>query len=258
MLAFQGLLKKDFHISKNWFFLWIGFLALFLILPFALEVYFHQPLSFLPIAVIMLLGFHVFFLPGMLLSMLRLEGKTQLWLYNPQNSKLLILSKIVISIAYQLIAQLFITCVGLVIYLFFKDLFILDKADLFIELTTLNAGLVLISLYFSLWCLFYWTVYHSLGKYPKMKNWRWLFVVVLFILLSLISSFLESIDVLQDILTKWKIPVIMGASFKYSHAGYTLGLNTMNLPVLTLVLYVAISVGLFVISCLLLDRKVEV
>ena len=42
-------------------------------------------------ALVTILLFHSLFCPLMILAQLRLEGKTQLWLYNPNNSALLLL-----------------------------------------------------------------------------------------------------------------------------------------------------------------------
>lgn len=258
MSAFQGLLKKDFDISKLWFLLWLIFLAVFLIIPFALEVYFHAPLSFLPVAVILLFGSHIFFLPGMLLSMLRLEGKTQLWLYNPQDSKLLFLSKIAVSLVYQLIAQVFLTGVSLIIYQFCKDQIFIEAADLLNGSMLLNIGLLLIGLYVSCWAMFYWTVYHSLGKFPAIKNWRWLVILFIFFLFNTISTLLARIEFLKEIVHKWTMPVVLGTNFNYKQGGWEIKLNATDIPVMGLIIYVILALGLFLISCWLLDRKVEV
>lgn len=258
MFAFQGLLKKDFGISKFWFLLWLIFLVIFLLIPLGLEIYFHKPLTILPVAVILLLGGHVFFLPGMLLSMLRLEGKTQLWLYNPQNSKALFLSKIAVSSIYQLIAQVFLTGVGLLIYLFNKSHFYIDTADLFIAITVLNVCLLLFGIYISCWAIFYWTVYHSLGKFPVIKNWRWLVMLLLFFVFNTITALLARFEFLKEIINKWKIPLPLGVDTNVKQGGWEIYLNSTDIPVVGLVIYVIVAFSLFLISCWLLDRKVEV
>ncbi|MBS4212799.1 hypothetical protein [Neobacillus rhizophilus] len=259
MSAFQGLLKKDFAISKLWFLFWLIFISVFLIIPLAIESYFHAPLSFLPVAVILLLVFNTFLLPCMLLSMLRLEGKTQLWLYNPQSSKALILSKIAVSFVYQLIAQLYLTAVGLVIYQFYKNQIHIEASDLFAGAIIFNIGLLLVGLYVSCWAVFYWTIYHSLGKFPAVKNWRWLVILFLFFLYNLISTFLAKIEILRDVIFKWKIPVLAGPNFNHKEGdNWEIFLNMTDLPVLGLLLYIILACGLFLISCWLLDRKVEV
>ncbi|CRK84561.1 hypothetical protein [Neobacillus massiliamazoniensis] len=258
MLAFQGLLKKDFGISKFWFLLWLIFLAVFLLIPFALEIYYHMPLKILPVAVLMLIGFHAFFLPAMLLSMLRLEGKTQLWLYNPQNSKALFLSKMAVCSIYQLIAQVFLTGVGLIIYQFYKNHIYIEAADLFMGITVFNVGLLLFGLYVSCWAIFYWTVYHSLGKFPAVKNWRWLVLLLLFFVFNTITALLAKIEFLKEIVNKWKIPILMNVNGDYKREGWEIYLNSTDIPVVGLVIYVIVAFSLFLISCWLLDRKVEV
>ncbi|WP_462410486.1 hypothetical protein [Neobacillus sp. Marseille-QA0830] len=258
MSAFQGLLKKDFAISKVWFFSWIILISTFLCLPLALEVYFESPLSFLPIAVVLVLLFHAVFLPCMLLSMLRLEGKTQLWLYNPQSSKALLLSKLLICFFYQVAAQVYITAVGLVLYQFYKNQIHIESFDLSAGTMIFNAGLLLFSLYVSFWAMLYWTVFHSLGKFQAIKSWRWLALLLLFFLFNAISTFLEKIELLREIVHKWTIPVLAGVQYTYRQDGWEINLNSMDIPVLGLLTYTLLSIGLFLISCWLLDRKVEV
>ena len=258
MSAFQGLLKKDFAMSKGWFLFWIIFISIFLLLPLALESYFKTPLSFLPVAVFLLLLFHAFFLPGMVLSMLRLEGKTQLWLFNPQSSKALLLSKLAVGLFYQVTAQVFLTAVGLVIYQFYKQQLHIESSDLFAGTIVFNAGLLLFSLYVSCWALFYWTVFHSLKKFPAIKNWRWLVLVLLFFLYNAICILLARLEFFKEMIYKWTIPVLAGLNFRYEQDGWDIYLHAADIPVLGLLLYAVLAAGLFLISCWLLDRKVEV
>lgn len=258
MFAFQGLLKKDFAISSGWFFGWLILTSILLFLPLALEYYLADPLSILPIVVVMLLMVHAFFHPMMLLSMLRLEGKTQLWLYNPQSSKILLLSKLVVSLFYQLTAQVYLTVVGLVIYQTYKNQIHIQAYDLLAGTLVFNAGLLLFSLYVSSWAMLYWTVYHSLGKFPAIKNWRWLVPLLLFFLYNALSILLAKIEFLREILTRWTIPVLAGVNFSYKQEGWEINLNALDLPVPGLLFYALLAACLFLISCWLLDRKVEV
>ncbi|MEH7107305.1 hypothetical protein [Bacillus sp. JJ1764] len=258
MFAFQGLVKKDFAISKLWFIIWLIFISMFLFIPWALELYFDAPLVFLPIAVVILLLFHAFFLPGMLLSMLRLEGKTQLWLHNPQSSKVLFLSKLTVGFFYQLAAQVYLTAVGLAIYEFYKNQIHINASDLFSGMLVFNAGLLLISVYVSCWAMFYWTVFHSLGKFPAIKSWRWLVLVVIFFLYNTISTLLGKIGVLKEIVNKWTIPVLAGTNFQHKQGSWEIYLNAADIPVLGFLIYILLAFSLFLVSCWLLDRKVEV
>jgi|SRR5579875_57528 len=258
MSAFQGLLKKDFDISKFWFLLWGIVIVLLLIISRAMEIYFHTPLTFLPFTVMMLFGFHIFFLPAMLLSMLHLEGKTQFWLYNPQSSKVLLLSKIIVCFIYQLIAQIFLTAIGLMIYQIHKAQFMIETASLMKGITIINIGLLLAGLYFSCLFMFFWAIYHSLKKFPALKNWRWLVIVLVFLIYDIILTLLSKIEFLREIVQKWSIPVTMDLQLHYEKGAWKFLLNTTDIPILELVLYVIEALCLFLISCWLLDRKVEV
>jgi hypothetical protein len=258
MSAFQGLLKKDFAISKSWFLFWPVFISLFLIVSLALDHYFLEPLTFVPVAVMLLLFFHAFFLPSMILSMLRLEGKTQLWLYNPQSSKALLLSKFAVSCGYQLATQLYLTAIGLTLYQFYKDQIHMEARDLFAGTVIFNLGLLLFGLFVSCWAMFYWTVYHSLGKYPTIKGWRWLVLLLIFFLSNAIFTLFTKIPGFKEVMNIWKIPVLAGTNFSYKQGSWEIYLHATNIPVLGLLFYGILAVGLFLISCWLLDRKVEV
>lgn len=247
MSAFQGLLKKDFAISKFWFLLWVAFLVLFLVIPLAIEIYLHEPMLMLPVAVVMLFIFHIFFLPGMLLQMLHLEGKTQLWLHNPQSSSTLFLSKLAVCSIYQLITQLFLTGIGLILYQFYKQQIFIETAALYKGIAVLNVGILAAAVYFSCWVMLYWTVYHSLGKYPTLKNWRWLVIVIMFLVYNTIASLLERMEFMKEVAQKWTIPVFMNTDLHYEQSGWKILLNAADIPVIILVSYV-IKVVIFFTS----------
>jgi hypothetical protein len=116
----------------------------------------------------------------------------------------------------------------------------------------------LFGLYVSCWAIFYWTVYHSLGKFPAVKNWRWLVLLLLFFVFNTITTLLAKIEFLKEIVNKWKIPILMNVNGDYKREGWEIHLNSTDIPVVGLVIYVIVAFSLFLISCWLLDRKVEV
>src|SRR5690625_6229569 len=121
MTAFKGLLMKDFYITRNWFIACLIGDVVFLLIPFVVGTYVNVPLSFVSIFLFMVLVFFICLLPAMLIQILQLEGKTQLWLYNPQSSSKLFLSKLIVGFGYQLISQLFLTVIGLVVFMCLRD-----------------------------------------------------------------------------------------------------------------------------------------
>src|SRR5690625_7942039 len=128
----------------------------------------------------MVLGFHIFLLPAMLIQMLQLEGKTQLWLYNPQSSSKLFLSKLIVCFGYQLISQLFLTVIGLVVFMCLRDEIPFGTTFIFKGIVLFNTALLGIGLYLSCWVMFYWCIYHSLGKFPMIKSFRWIIFIIIF------------------------------------------------------------------------------
>ncbi|MBP2259000.1 hypothetical protein [Virgibacillus alimentarius] len=260
MTAFKGLLKKDFYISRHWMItILVGDLVLLLV-PLGLGIYIDEPLSFMPIVLFMLLGFHIFFQPTMLLQMLHLEGKTQLWLYNTQSSRRLFISKFIVAFSYQFISQVFLTGIGFIIFQFIKDI-----VDIHIPLQTLfkgtvifNVALLLIALYFACWVIFYWSIYHSLSRLIPTGFFRWLILFLLFVGYNLISAFIAKIGFISELVSKWTVPVMINQTFTYTDGAWETGVNAVDFPVMIFIVYVFLGFALFFFSSWLLDRKVEV
>jgi len=258
MTAFKGLLMKDFYISRNWFMACLIGDAVFLLIPFVVGTYVDVPLSFIPIVLIMVLGFHIFLLPAMLIQMLQLEGKTQLWLYNSQSSSKLLLSKLVVCFGYQLISQLFLTVIGLVIFMFLRDEIPFGTSFIFKGIVLLNTALLGIGLYLACWVMFYWCIYHSLGKFPMFKSFRWIILILIFFSYNAIQAMLGKIGLLREIANQWTVSPMLNQEFTYEQGSWTAEINPMEFPVFILILYILLAFSLFLFSSWLLDRKVEV
>lgn len=259
MTAFKGLLWKDFHISKGWFVICLSGEIAFLVIPYVMGLYMDNPLIFIPFALIMLLGIHIFFAPGMMLQMLNLEGKTQIWLHNPQSSKRLFISKVIVCTVYQLISQLLLTVIGTFIYLFYKDDFVQIGTNFFAKATTvLNFSLLLTGLFLTCITMFYWSIYHSLGKFSMIKIVRWLMLILIFISYNLVTGLLSKIDLFHTLNSKWTISITLEPQFTYEQGMWAADFQLMNFPVLLLIYYSLLGLGLFLFSSWLLDRKVEV
>lgn len=256
MRAFNGLLKKDFYISRFWFFTWLIMMMLIMAASVILANRIGDPTVSIGF-IIMLMIFHLAFIPLMVFSSLRIEGKTQIWLYNPQSSKLLILSKMAVSIIYQLLSQ--------VILVIFTSVILHSMADrlngitlTLMDLVLINLAVMLIGLYLTFWIIFYWSIYHSLGKYPAIRKIRWIAIILVLFVCNSFEMLLLKIKSFKNLLHEWTFPLPLNHSFDYSQQGWSTQIELVDVAVVPIILYVIVAIILFLISSWLLDRKVEV
>ncbi|MFS0645315.1 hypothetical protein [Siminovitchia sp. 179-K 8D1 HS] len=261
MTAFIGLLKKDLGLMKFWYMIWLAFMFLGMIGIYALSVYTAEPNISVPFLVTMA-GFHVFLAPISLLYILNLEGKTQLWLYNTQSSIKLLLSKISTAAIIQMVAQIFISLYALFVMKVLQNQGLIDRfSDLlpFQQGFYMQMGIFGISMYISVWVIFLWTVYHSLGKYPAIRKFRWLAVILVWFAYNLLEFFLVKTKLFKDELFSFSINVNIAPKMDYEvKDGWHILYTDASVPIMTITLYVIVSIIVFLLSSWLLDRKVEV
>ncbi|MCP3741188.1 hypothetical protein [Rossellomorea sp. BNER] len=256
MKSFQGLLWKDYFISRMWFFGWIGIITFLYAVGVGVSKYFEEPgVIFL---FIVMLGFmQLAFLPIMLIAMLRLEGRTQLWLHTPLNCWKLLLSKTLLAFIYSIVAFLFVDLLGVLSL----SLNMIDFPYLpWKESIWFNLVLISMAVHLGSWILFYWTFYHSLSKYPRLKNIRWILIVIIYFVYHFGSAILVKFQWINDILNAWTIKIPSGMFFEIGPEGnqFTVNDEYLNFPLLTLIIYIVLTLFLFALSSWLLERKVEV
>ncbi len=256
MKAFSGLLWKDFNISKVWFFGWITIVFVIYLLAFGLGEYFNEPAVVLPF-VVMLGFFHFAFIPVLIYSMLRVEGKTQLWLHSPHSGVKLLLSKMVIAFLYSSVSLLIVDGLGLLSLSWQKEVlpYLPWKEGIFF-----NLGVMSSSIYLGCWLIFYWTFYHFLGKFPQVKNFRWLLLVGIFIGYQFLSALMIKVKWFMDIYEGWTINVSRGffLSGDPGNSNFEISSEAINIPIIPFISYFIVMVSVFYLSSWLLDRKVEV
>ncbi|WP_201713595.1 hypothetical protein [Rossellomorea arthrocnemi] len=259
MNAFKGLLWKDFKTSSIWFYGWIAIIFLIFIIGLVIGNYVNEP-SVSQIFLIMIGVFHFAFLPGIVCSMLRVEGKTQLWLHSPHSGFKLLLSKIIIAFIYSTLSLLLVDGLGILTMAVFQEDSLFSYWPIK-EGFLINLGVTIVGLYFSGWTIFLWTLYHSLSKYPSLKNIRWIFIAGFIIVYQSVVAFLMSIKWMEEFFFK-SMTVNVSTGFFFS-----VGANEANagfdpemlpLPLMPFLFEGMIMIIVFIISCRLLDRKVEV
>ncbi|MCR2822167.1 hypothetical protein [Lederbergia panacisoli] len=261
MTAFWGLMKKDMLLMRFWYITWLIFSLICIVGGYVMQDYWNEPSIVVPIY-IMLMSMHLFVMPILILHVLNIEGKTQIWLYNPQNSKKLLFAKISAAALLQILSQLMLVVYGIVLMQFlfktgliteFKDFLPIQQGFLF------HIAIFSTSLYIVIWIIFLWTIYHSLGKFPALKNFRWLIVFLVWIAFGVLESLLVRLKVLQDTYFSLTANVNIGPSMEYAKGnGWTITYTDVPVPIIPIIIYIIFSTILFLIASRLLDKKVEV
>lgn len=257
MNSFLGLIKKEMIVSKNWILTWLITLTLILtsFLILALRNDTHAGIIYY-IILIAFFGMHFFFIPLSMYSFLHVEGKTMLWLYNPNSSNKLLLAKLLVSTIYLVISIVVIGIFTLI------SLAMFGKPNLE---TSFSPSLVfygiayffISSLSVAILVTFLWTVYHSLSKFPRLKRVRWLAVILVFIGLNLIDYFLfEHTQLIKNHL--FNITFEMNSQIYFEIEGEKFNVDSIPFHVGTELYHLIKTVLLYIISCVLLDKKVEV
>jgi hypothetical protein len=257
MNPMKGLLKKDYRISRQYFWIWAGVLVLALAAGIGLSAYTSQPAGTLPVLV--LTGFaHFAFAPVLMLTLLNLEAKTQLWLYTPRRGIELILSKFGVIFSYQLVLQIVLSIyAAFIIFWFGREVYDPIGFRLFFEAAALLNGLLLmVGLYLTTWLTFLWTVFHSLRTLVKAV--RWFIVIGTVIVYNTVESYLLSLEPIKNFITKFNVEVISEAALSYNDEQWSVMLESTDIPVIPFFYYASLIIILITAASKLLEQKVEV
>ncbi len=257
MNAFFGLLKKDLLISRFWYSVFLTAMIVAMVAAVLLSYRWGEPGLLVPLLFTMI-PVQIFFLPIAVGAMLRVEGKTQLWLYNPQSSLKLLLSKIIVSFIFLIISQI-------VFFVFLATLLKLVFNLNINELLPLNvipvtfASFILVSLYLTILFIFLWTIYHSLGKFPALKNFRWLVVTAIFFGYNTIETLVGNIPAVNDLVYKYQFTFYTSTQFSYeTGSGWEFILEQIPVPIIPVIYHSSLALVLLIVASRLLDKKVEV
>jgi|GEM_PF-803859 len=257
MKAFAGLMKKEFILSKFNILSWLIPIFIF----FGFQMFFgirSGESSFLLPLLFMLLPLHIFFLPLITWHSLRTEGTTQLWLYNPNSTYKLVGAKLLTGTVHQLISQILTVLLTILIFLLMDYQ---DFVSFYLSANTLKIFSVILlgSLYYAFWVLFLWTVYHSLANFPIIRHLRWLIVAAIFIVYQWLETYIKGLDIVSDFINS--SPTLFnglgGEEFLLSE-NTSLFYSFEPVPVVIPLYHLLLVIILFIASCWLLDKKVEV
>lgn len=256
MSAFKGLYLKDLKISASTFFIGIILLNLITLISLGLKEYFDEPMIPAVIFFVVVI-LHAFYLPGMLLSSLQIEGQSQLWLHNPNSTIKLLLSKIAAGLTYYAVS---IAASMLLARLSVSGLELSNELSGFSEMVNENlfvmvGGITLASIYINVWILFYWSLYHSLKVVPILNQIRWLVLLIVWIVLTTIGNFLSNTPFVRVMKNKGTFNISV---FETEMSGNSVSAQMASINITTIIVYILLTIGVFLASVWLLERKVEV
>lgn len=231
-----------------------------IIVGFGFSKYFQQP-GIIAVISFFVYVMHAIYFPIFLLSSLRTEGKTQLWLHNPNSGSKLFLAKLAACLSYYMIS-IFIALVVSYWTINWTEIFHDFQDQVLRSLLLVGVSTSFTSIYLGIWVLFYWTFYHSMRSIPYVKNIRWLIIIALWILLNTIDNTIKNLSIYKSInqIGTIQIHVLQELQFEVSQisANMTSDFGTIHFSVVTGFLYVILTVIVFFTSVWLLERKVEV
>ncbi|WP_062105785.1 hypothetical protein [Bacillus niameyensis] len=263
MHAFWGLIKKDLAITRFWYLVWLVLLFLGMIASFVLVERINEPSSLVPIY-ILAISAQIVLMPILMLFALKIEGKSQMWLYNPQSSTKLLLAKLTSMFLMQVLSQFFLIIYGVVILNYLLRAEVISTSEKFLPINLIflfHLGIIGTAVYLAIWILFYWTVYHSLGKYPHIRSFRWLIIMIMWFSFNTIEAIFHFILGKSNLFPSLTIEINTVPSMDYvSGSGWEIVKRDgdFSFPILAICIYTVIAIALFLISSRLLDKKVEV
>jgi len=259
MKPFLGLMKKEWKLGRKSL-IWLLLLQISLVfITFLLGNHYHVP-GIMLAGVILLLLLHIFMVPVMLLTLLNVEGKSQLWLHNPQSSGLLLGSKLLTGLGLHLISLLFSALVLVVSVMNHSSLLSIEQMQGYgiFEIGIVLGIITVISLVIAVQCLLLWVVYHALAKYPQIKNVRWLIITILFFGMNFLLEFIQNTSLYQSLDEVARVTIFQLNSFSVDRTELSFAGEVVDFSLLTFSIDILIFVGLFYLACWVFDRKLEV
>ncbi|MBM7660305.1 hypothetical protein JOC85_001072 [Bacillus mesophilus] len=259
MSTIKGLLWKDYRLSRVHIFSMFVGIMLIMIAGFGYSAYMMQPVGTLPVYIFLSLFMFVY-APITMLTLLNIESKNQLWLYSPRKGSTLLLSKYAVIFSSQLFIQLILLVYAAIsLYFFGKNHYEQMSIGVFIQsISMINLIMVIFAVYFTSWVTLYWSIYHSLKHLPKLKPFRWLIILALFIVFNLIETWIQEIPFIDHLIYLVEVQVFINAEFSFGQEDWFVTFSETAIPIIPLIYYVLLTILLFTIAARLLERKVEV
>ncbi|WP_283153662.1 hypothetical protein [Guptibacillus hwajinpoensis] len=256
MKNWSGLLRKEFRLSRALLLGVTAFDLLVMIGFFLASARWEVPYLTAIIGGV-LTAMHVFFLPLYLLISLNTEGRNlHLWLHNPQSGARLLGAKLLNGLLALLLSIGIVSSLSLLAYNLEPSLiqFPIDNVWLFgfYFLTVIITG----SVYMGIWLIFYWTLYQVLKTY--IGKWALLLILLIVGFISWFGSWLSGTR-LYEVMIDWGyVELPSPLNMEVSQQAFELTVSTFPFAIGNVIFDLITIVLVFIMTCWLLDRKVEV
>ncbi|MEK4028701.1 hypothetical protein MKZ02_09125 [Pseudobacillus sp. FSL P4-0506] len=257
---FQGLLRKDFLLIRNYFWLWLILVLAVYGCGLAVAVYYGEFFLVFPF-LFMIYFFHVALLPIAEMILLRAEEKGQYWLHSRAGGVKLLLSKILVALAAFIVSLVLTDVLALISLNIALPQGFIDTPENqmpYREGFLLNIALTAGALYFAVWGLFLWAVYHSLNAYPVFKKLRWLVVIAVYVFLQWITAKLLQVPFVQKWFESWTVNIGESGARAWGVGGMHFSIENGAVQIWPVIFSILLHVALFLAAAWLLNRKVEV
>ncbi|MFD0048054.1 hypothetical protein ACFVHQ_01730 [Actinomycetes bacterium NPDC127524] len=261
MFALKGLLKKEWLIGKKMLYVLLFLQAALFIIGYASSWYFRNSSVFTLMMFGMIL-FHMGGIPAFLCYLLSADGKTQLWLHNPNSSWLLLGAKLIMSLVLHFLSILAACFLAFVVLHFSEDIFrggakIIGEPT-FGELLMFAATVSVSSLFIGGIVLLLWTLYHSLARVRIVRKVRWLAAILGFAAITVLWNWMTTFAFYKKMESIGSFHFHTVSNFKItSHSvGFLAAENSSSIMILAL--RTIFFIFAFWLSARLFDRKIEV
>ncbi|RSL33051.1 hypothetical protein D7Z54_12120 [Salibacterium salarium] len=256
MKSWLALLKKEFLLTRTIFLFGIGLIFVVLGISYAMQEGYLAPATDRVMLIGMTAGIlmHFIYLPVyMIISMQKELGTLHLWLHSPQPMYRLISAKMISGVVYMIGSLLLNGAIVLAIVFNLLSAEDIPKIMESMEFVGLAGSFIVVqSFYLGLFVLLFISLYLVLRKI--FRGWSWLIVIALFVAFSWMSdkimamTWYEALTQWGEITIHFQTGILKPLSDMFSHQLY-FG---------DLLFHFIIMVVIFVISTVLIDRKVEV
>lgn len=267
MIAWKGLIKKEWKLQRPNLFIAMVVLIVIPLIGYTVSRYFGEVTLF-PTLMIGFIFAHIFILPILFLDALNKEGKTQLWLYNPNRVMKLVLAKFICSFTIFFIS---VSITSLITYVVSRKTPTMWKTNVSEEALVAFSSMsivsfLIITIFLSLWVLFLWAVYHTLGRILWLKKIRWFLIFILLLAVNMFNNWIQRVALYQKLLQLWVIKW-KGFYFEVTEHSFSFRIGSMEaaeatgmleISVISLLLQLGIATFLFFFSLWLFEEKVEV
>lgn len=254
--AFRGLIRKEWLMSRNTFIFLTCFKLFIWAVAWGVSLITNN-YEFLFIATTMIVGIHVIYITMMVGSGLSIEEKSQMWLHNPRSINMILGSKILTGMILQLFSLLVAFLLLGITVIFFSSAM---EHFLTIEsIIQMGVQLTFSGLELAIFYTFYWTVYHSMGKFYYLAKFK----VILFTLFIIVSFtlilFIEK-QLLAGLYSVLPVPIEMTKFMNVyiEEDGLSIQSGAEKISLAGLFISSLKMIGLFFLSSWLLNKAVEV